>query len=181
MFWLKLQTQKSPITNCMDTLNCGFDIPKRGYFSQLERFSIWCLMYFFQTIPFSGGLVRLLSSVPPDWPSELLGEYAEEGSHNGKPYLKQRNTEGKTDHYIYFSGQRWRISGVLGDKNGRGVFITENVRMAFWKLLRIRLKDSLCQLDGGHFMLVNLLLYVFATTFLAPPFAFRHYWCIPVV
>ena len=48
----------------------------------------------------------------------MLGEYIREGGGVGRPYYRQRDTAGKKDNFLYFFGQRWRVSKVLGDDSG---------------------------------------------------------------
>ena len=48
-----------------------------------------------------------------------LGEFVEAGEHEGRPYYRQRDTEGNSDTFLYFfdgwflSG--WLVSDILGD------------------------------------------------------------------
>ena len=48
----------------------------------------------------------------------MLGEYVKEGGGVGRSYYRQRDTVGKRDNFLYFIGQRWWVSDVLGEKNG---------------------------------------------------------------
>ena len=45
----------------------------------------------------------------------MLGEYVKEGR---RPFYRQRDTVGKKDNFLYFSGQRWWVSDVLGEMTG---------------------------------------------------------------
>merc|ERR1712013_356110 len=43
-----------------------------------------------------------------------LGEFVRIGDHNNRPHYKQRDTEGVTDHYLYYISGGWRVSPTLG-------------------------------------------------------------------
>ena len=54
-----------------------------------------------------------------EWLGSSLGEFVKIGEYNNRPYYKQRDTEGVTDHYLYyFSDGRWEdgwlVSNILG-------------------------------------------------------------------
>ena len=40
------------------------------------------------------------------------------GDHKGRPYYRQRDTEGNTDTYIYSEGGYWLVSDTLGESAG---------------------------------------------------------------
>ena len=48
-----------------------------------------------------------------------LGEYVEAGEHGGRPYYKQRDTEGRSENFLYSEGGEWVVSSDLGDSYGR--------------------------------------------------------------
>ena len=48
----------------------------------------------------------------------MLGEYVKEGGGVGRSYYRQRDTVGKKDNFLFFSGQRWWVSDVLGERTG---------------------------------------------------------------
>ena len=48
-----------------------------------------------------------------------LGEYVEAGEHGGRPYYKQRDTEGRSENFLYSEGGEWVVSSNLGDSYGR--------------------------------------------------------------
>ena len=48
-----------------------------------------------------------------------LGEYVEAGEHGGRPYYKQRDTEGRSENFLYSEGGEWLVSSDLGDSYGR--------------------------------------------------------------
>ena len=48
-----------------------------------------------------------------------LGEYVEAGEHRGRPYYKQRDTEGRSENFLYSEGGEWLVSSDLGDSYGR--------------------------------------------------------------
>ena len=43
-----------------------------------------------------------------------LGEFVEGGEHGGRPFYRQRDTEGKNEHFLYREGAVWRVSDTLG-------------------------------------------------------------------
>lgn len=47
-----------------------------------------------------------------------LGEFEEVGNYGGRPYYKQRDTEGTSDVYMYKEGRDWWVSDTLGGSNG---------------------------------------------------------------
>ena len=48
-----------------------------------------------------------------------LGEYVEAGEHGGRPYYRQRDTEGRSANFLYSEGGEWLVSSNLGDSYGR--------------------------------------------------------------
>ena len=48
-----------------------------------------------------------------------LGEFVEAGEHGGRPYYRQRDTEGERDYFLYSEGGKWVVSDTLGDSYGR--------------------------------------------------------------
>ena len=54
-----------------------------------------------------------------EWWGHLLGEYVEAGEHGGRPYYKQRDTEGRSENFLYSEGGEWVVSSDLGDSYGR--------------------------------------------------------------
>ena len=42
-----------------------------------------------------------------------LGEYVEAGEHGGRPYYKQRDTEGRSENFLYSEGGEWLVSDTL--------------------------------------------------------------------
>ena len=43
-----------------------------------------------------------------------LGEFVEAGEHGGKPFYRQRDTEGQIGTFLYSEGGEWRVGGILG-------------------------------------------------------------------
>ena len=43
----------------------------------------------------------------------------EAGDHKGRPYYRQRDTEGKADHFLYSEGGKWWVHDSLGKSVGR--------------------------------------------------------------
>ena len=48
----------------------------------------------------SGFLVLSSTGVAAEYNGDMLGEYEEEGKFEGKPFFKQRDTEGSTDKFL---------------------------------------------------------------------------------
>ena len=48
-----------------------------------------------------------------------LGEFVEAGEHGGRPYYRQRDTEGRSDNFLYSKEGKWLVSSRLGDSYGR--------------------------------------------------------------
>ena len=46
-----------------------------------------------------------------------LGEFVEAGEHGGKPFFRQRDTEGSKPQYLYFEDSCWQVSVTLGNGN----------------------------------------------------------------
>ena len=63
----------------------------------------------------------LLSSTggAAEWQGNALGEFVEAGEHGGRPYYRQRDTEGKADHFLYSQGGKWWVHESLGKSVGR--------------------------------------------------------------
>ena len=53
-----------------------------------------------------------------EYQGDMLGEFVEAGEHGGRPYYRQRDTEGKSDHFLYSEGGEWLVSGTLGKSVG---------------------------------------------------------------
>ena len=43
-----------------------------------------------------------------------LGEFEEAGEHGGRPYYRQKDTEGNKDAFLYSEGGKWLVSNTLG-------------------------------------------------------------------
>ena len=46
-----------------------------------------------------------------------LGEFEEAGEHGGRPYYRQKDTEGNKDAFLYSEGGKWLVSNTLGEIN----------------------------------------------------------------
>ena len=55
-----------------------------------------------------------------EWVGSVLGEYVRmAGEYNGRPYYKQRDTEGSKDTFLYYHyNGMWMVSLNLGDETG---------------------------------------------------------------
>ena len=47
-----------------------------------------------------------------------LGEFVKAGVHKGRPYYRQRDTEGNAETYLYSEGGYWLVSDTLGNSSG---------------------------------------------------------------
>ena len=63
----------------------------------------------------------LLSSTggAAEWQGNALGEFVEAGEHGGRPFFRQRDTEGKTDNFLYSEGGKWWVHDSLGKSVGK--------------------------------------------------------------
>ena len=50
-----------------------------------------------------------------------LGEFVEAGEHGGRPYYRQRDTEGNRENFLYRRGGEWVVSDTLGKSVGAGL------------------------------------------------------------
>ena len=48
-----------------------------------------------------------------------LGEFVEAGEYEGRPYYRQRDTEGKRENFLYSKEGEWLVGDDLGDSYGR--------------------------------------------------------------
>ena len=68
---------------------------------------------------------------------DLLGEFVEEGTHNKRPYFKQKDTEGNNDTFLYSDGGEWLVSDALGKSSYESLLInqqnTNKPPMTHWK------------------------------------------------
>ena len=48
----------------------------------------------------------------------FLGEFVEAGEHGGRPFYKQRDTEGAVNFFLYSEGGNWLVSNTLGKLGG---------------------------------------------------------------
>ena len=62
----------------------------------------------------------VLSSIAgaAEYPGHRLGEFVEAGEHGGRPYYKQRDTEGSQDTFLFSEGGRWWDGSSLGELLG---------------------------------------------------------------
>ena len=54
-----------------------------------------------------------------EWQGNALGEFVEAGEHGGRPYYRQRDTEGKADNFLYSEGGGWLVHDSLGMSFGK--------------------------------------------------------------
>jgi len=48
----------------------------------------------------------------------ILGEFVEAGEYGGRPFFRQRDTEGQRGNFLYSEGGEWWVSDILGESNG---------------------------------------------------------------
>ena len=53
-----------------------------------------------------------------DHQGDTLGEFVEAGERGGRPFYRQRDTEGVRDNFLYSEGGEWVVSGTLGASSG---------------------------------------------------------------
>ena len=68
---------------------------------------------------FSATIVLSSTAQAAERVGNSLGEYVEAGEHRGRPYYKQRDTEGRSENFLYSEGGEWLVSSDLGDSYGR--------------------------------------------------------------
>ena len=56
-----------------------------------------------------------------EWWGHLLGEYVEAGEHGGRPYYRQRDTEGNTETFLYSEEDGWFVSHTIGHNYDYGL------------------------------------------------------------
>ena len=47
-----------------------------------------------------------------------LGEFVEAGEYGGQPYYRQRDTDGRSENFLFSEGGEWLVGGILGKPNG---------------------------------------------------------------
>ena len=50
-----------------------------------------------------------------EYQGSKLGEFVEAGEHGGKPFYRQRDTEGQSGIFMYSEGSEWRVGDTLGE------------------------------------------------------------------
>ena len=62
----------------------------------------------------------VLSSIggAADWQGDKLGEFVKAGEHEGRPYYRQRDTEGNPETFLYSAGGKWWVWEKLGQSTG---------------------------------------------------------------
>jgi len=72
-----------------------------------------------------------------DWQGDTLGEFVEAGEHGGKPFYRQRDTEGAEELFLYSEGGEWWVSDILGGswawlKNSQNTTTTPSTQWEYW-------------------------------------------------
>ena len=49
-----------------------------------------------------------------EYQGSRLGEFVEAGEHGGKPFYRQRDTEGQSGIFLYSEGGQWWVGDILG-------------------------------------------------------------------
>ena len=58
--------------------------------------------YLVSPLPILAATIVLSSSgAAAEWVGDMMGEFVREGVHKGRPYYKQRDTEGKDNNILY--------------------------------------------------------------------------------
>merc|ERR1711953_429220 len=82
-------------------------------------------------------IVLSSTAVAAEYWGDLLGEFMEEGTHNQRPYYKQKDTEGNNDTFLYSEGGEWLVSDALGKSSDESPLInqqnTTRPPMTHWK------------------------------------------------
>jgi len=66
---------------------------------------------------FTATIVLSSTAGAAEYQGNNLGEFVEAGEHGGRPYYKQRDTEGGRPRYLYFGDNCWQVSVTLGNRN----------------------------------------------------------------
>ena len=53
-----------------------------------------------------------------EWVGNRLGEFVEAGEHGGRPFYRQRDTEGQIETFLYSGGGEWKVGPTLGGSIG---------------------------------------------------------------
>ena len=53
-----------------------------------------------------------------EWQGGRLGEFVEAGEHGGRPFYRQRDTEGTEESFLYSEGGNWFVEVTLGESTG---------------------------------------------------------------
>ena len=65
------------------------------------------------TVPFVTDTIVFSSNAgAAEYVGGALGEFVRTGELNGRPYYKQRDTEGKVDIFLYSDGGKWLVSDI---------------------------------------------------------------------
>ena len=69
---------------------------------------------------FSATIVLSSTAQAAERVGDRLGEYVEAGEHGGRPYYRQRDSEGgRSENFLYSEGGEWLVSSTLGSSYGR--------------------------------------------------------------
>ena len=86
----------------------------------MQRFGCNLRIFFVLTLSLVSATIVLSSTAQAaERVGNSLGEYVEAGEHGGRPYYKQRDTEGRSENFLYSEGGEWVVSSDLGDSYGR--------------------------------------------------------------
>ena len=69
---------------------------------------------------FSATIVLSSTAQAAERVGDRLGEYVEAGEHGGRPYYRQRDSEGgRSENFLYSKGGEWLVVGWLGSSYGQ--------------------------------------------------------------
>ena len=86
------------------------------HFNDMKQFELTLL----GTISIVAATILLSSTGgAAEWQGNALGEFVEAGEHGGRPYYRQRDTEGKADNFLYSEGGKWWVHDSMGKSVGK--------------------------------------------------------------
>ena len=81
-------------------------------------FTFFILHSHFMSISVARTIVLSSDAGAAEYRGGRLGSYVHEGQFAGRPYFRQKDTEGKADNFIFSNGKIWWVSFKLGATKG---------------------------------------------------------------
>ena len=81
-------------------------------------FTFFILHSHFMSISVARTIVLSSNAGAAEYRGGRLGSYVHEGQFAGRPYFRQKDTEGKADNFIFSNGKIWWVSDKLGATKG---------------------------------------------------------------